>query len=198
MEVITGSIEERIIHASFDILEKEGMNGATTKKIAQQANVSEVTLFRKFKNKQNLIETAKKYYYTNLLQKLEKIFDYEKDMEIEIYLKTCLDKTINLTENELNLIKIGMEEVRNIPIEDKIFPKINETITNKLTEFFTIKIKQNEIKNINPEILSLSIFSIIFEAMLLWKVYGKTPKYSIHKYSEDFLDIILNGIKSDV
>ena len=91
-----------------------------------------------------------------------------------------------------------MEEVRNIPIDDRIFLKINETVTNKLTEFFTIKIKQNEIKNINPEILSLSIFSIIFEAMLLWKVYGKTPKYSIHKYSEDFLDIILNGIKSDV
>ena len=42
MEVKSGSIEEKIIHASFEILEKEGKSKVTTKKIAQTANVSEV------------------------------------------------------------------------------------------------------------------------------------------------------------
>ncbi|MDO5825750.1 MAG: helix-turn-helix domain-containing protein [Methanosphaera sp.] len=47
----TESTEEKIIVATFDILQREGLQKATTKKIAFEAGVNEVTIFRKFKNK---------------------------------------------------------------------------------------------------------------------------------------------------
>lgn len=197
MEVDIRSTEERIINASFQILEKEGIAGTTTKKIAQQANVSEVTLFRKFKTKQKLIEEVKKYYCNNLINKLNEIFEFTSEISVENYLISCFNKVVNLTNHELNIIKMGIEEVRGIPIEDKLLLKIAETITQKLTDFFKLKIKQKEIRKVNPEILALNIFSILFESIILWKVYGKPLKYSVNKYTEDFLDIILNGIKSD-
>ncbi|MBQ8017346.1 MAG: TetR/AcrR family transcriptional regulator [Methanobrevibacter sp.] len=198
MEVKSGSIEERIINASFHILEKEGISGATTKKIATQAEVSEVTLFRKFENKQKLIEAAKDYYCNNLISKLEEIFESTPETSVEEYLTSCFYKVANLTDYELNIIKVGLEEVRNIPTENKVFLRISETIILKLKNFFSLKIQQNEIRKINPEILALNMFSILFESIILWKVYGKTPQYPIDKYIEDFLDIILNGIKSDI
>ena len=37
-------------------VQKEGVQKATTKKIAAEAGVNEVTIFRKFENKKNLIE----------------------------------------------------------------------------------------------------------------------------------------------
>ncbi len=50
------STDEKIIKAPFSILQKEGFAKATTKKIAAEAGVNEVTLFRNFKNKNNLVE----------------------------------------------------------------------------------------------------------------------------------------------
>ena len=195
MEVELESIEEKIIKATFDILENEGLKGATTRKIAKKANVSEVTLFRKFKTKENLIKTAKIYHTETIIKKLNEIFDFNETTSIEDYFTTTFYKVVNLTDKELNIIKIGIEEVRNIPRENNLFLKISETILKKLKEFFILKITQKQIRNVNPDILSLNIFSILFQSMILWKVYGKTPKYEIDKYINDFLDITLNGIK---
>ena len=195
MEVKNGSIEERILEASFHVLEKEGKSKTTTRKIAKYANVSEVTLFRKFKNKKTLLKMTKEYYSTYLIEKLNEIFEYENDTKIEDYLKRVFYDLVNLTETELNIIKIGIEEVRNISGENNLFLKITETTLEKLSEFFTIKIARNEIRDLNPDILSLNIFSILFESIILWKVYKKSLQYEIDKYISDFLDIFLNGIK---
>ena len=197
MEVKNGSVEEKIINASFHILEKEGFSGATTKKIANQAGVSEVTLFRKFESKEKLISIAKEHYSDRFIDKLNQIFDYTPEMSTEEYLTQSFNRTVNLTDNEMTILKVGMEEVRDIPTDKKVFLRISETIIRKLSKFFSLKIKQKEIREINPDILALNMFSILFESIILWKVYGKQPKYKIEKYTEDFLDIILNGIKSD-
>ena len=195
MEVKNGSIEEKILEASFHVLEKEGKSKTTTRKIAKYANVSEVTLFRKFKNKKTLLKMTKEYYSTYLIEKLNEIFEYENDTKIEDYLKRVFYDLVNLTETELNIIKIGIEEVRNITGENNLFLKITETTLEKLSEFFTIKIARNEIRDLNSDILSLNIFSILFESIILWKVYKKSLQYEIDKYISDFLDIFLNGIK---
>ena len=195
MEVKSGSIEERIINASFQILQKEGKSKTTTKKIAEYANVSEVTLFRKFKNKEKLLKVAKEYYCNTLIEKLDKIFEYTPEIAVDEYLINSFYNLVNLTEQELNIIKVGLEEVREISQENNLFLKIAESILEKLSEFFTLKMKRKEIRNVNPDILALNIFSILFESIILWKVYGKTPQYDIDKYINDFLDITLNGIK---
>nr|WP_294999613.1 TetR/AcrR family transcriptional regulator [uncultured Methanobrevibacter sp.] len=197
MEVKNGSVEERIINASFHILEKEGFSGATTKKIAEKAGVSEVTLFRKFESKEKLISIAKEHYSTDFIEKLTEIFQYTPEISVEEYLTQCFNKLVNLTDNELTILKVGMEEVRDIPTDKKVFLRISETIIDELTKFFSLKIEQKELREINPSILALNMFSIMFESIILWKVYGKQPKYNIDRYTEDFLDIILNGIKSD-
>lgn len=197
MEVKNGSVEERIINASFHILEKEGFSGATTKKIAEKAGVSEVTLFRKFESKEKLISIVKEHYSTDFIEKLTEIFQYTPEISVEEYLTQCFNKLVNLTDNELTILKVGMEEVRDIPTDKKVFLRISETIIDELTKFFSLKIEQKELREINPSILALNMFSIMFESIILWKVYGKQPKYNIDRYTEDFLDIILNGIKSD-
>ena len=68
------STDEKIIKATFGILQREGFAKATTKKIASEAGVNEVTIFRNFKNKNNLVETTKNYYLQLLISKLEEIF----------------------------------------------------------------------------------------------------------------------------
>ena len=43
--------EKRILDATIELLDKVGWKGATTKRIAAEAGVNEVTLFRKFRTR---------------------------------------------------------------------------------------------------------------------------------------------------
>ena len=67
--------EEKIVNATFNILQKEGVTKATTKRIAKEAGVNEVTIFRKFENKNNLINVTKDYHMNILIERLREIFD---------------------------------------------------------------------------------------------------------------------------
>src|ERR1700749_523604 len=47
--------EDRILDAAHAVFAKLGVTGATTREIARRANVNEVTLFRLFRNKDELL-----------------------------------------------------------------------------------------------------------------------------------------------
>ncbi|MCG7754959.1 TetR/AcrR family transcriptional regulator, partial [Flavihumibacter cheonanensis] len=80
MQVLTyimDSTEKRILDATIRILDKEGWDGATTKRIAAEAGVNEVTLFRKFKTKKRLLEAAKTRCANKFLDELELLLEID-------------------------------------------------------------------------------------------------------------------------
>ncbi len=198
MEVEKLTTEEKIIDASFKVLKNDGISKITTKKIAQTAGVSEVTIFRKFKTKENLLKIAKKHYLDNLLSKLDETFDFDEDITTEEYLKASFNKAVKLSEIELNMFKIAMEEVIYVKSAEKVIPIISTKIIDKLTEYFKLQIGKNRIRPVNPNVLAITVYGIIFESIILWKVFGQTPKEDIDFYADDFLDILLNGIQTEV
>ena len=56
------SSRNKILDAALQVYAREGFRGATTKLIAQEAGVNEVTLFRKFGSKLALIEASIVYH----------------------------------------------------------------------------------------------------------------------------------------
>ena len=136
MEVYGESTEQKIINASLCVLEQYGLSGTTTKKIANEANVSEVTIFRKFKNKDLLIKACKDYFVEDLLNKLDRILDFDENIETNDYLKLIFNKIVNLSDYELTIIKIALEEIDKVSIENNILLKINEKLILKLKDFF--------------------------------------------------------------
>ena len=88
--------EEKIIEATFRIHQKEGVKKATTNKIAAEAGVNEITIFRKFKTKKNLIEIVKEHYMKIFIDKIENIFDFSEDEEIENYLTSNFNELLQM------------------------------------------------------------------------------------------------------
>src|SRR5262245_48941777 len=52
------SVREALLNAAMHVFAETGSRGATTRRIAQQAGVNEVTLFRHFQSKDELIQAA--------------------------------------------------------------------------------------------------------------------------------------------
>ena len=86
----------------------------------------------------------------------------EKQPDINIVANLDFDNT-NANEH--------IKEVRENLDEYNMHLEISETIIKKLNDFFTVKIEKQEIRDVNPKILAITMFSILFEYTVLLKVY---------------------------
>ncbi|WP_297828168.1 TetR/AcrR family transcriptional regulator [uncultured Methanobrevibacter sp.] len=190
------STDEKIIKATFGILQKEGVTKATTKKIAAEAGVNEVTIFRNFQNKNNLIEVTKEYYLEKFLKKLEEIFDFNDDDDIAGYLQSNFVGLLSIPENDFSIVKVAMEEVRDTPERKQLISRISATVIDKLEEFFKFQIEKGEIRSVDARVLAGMSFSITFQSVILWNVYDLEANVETNLYAKNFLDILYNGIKA--
>lgn len=191
MEIELDKTEQKIVDATIFLLDKEGMNGTTTKKIAKKAEVSEVTVFRKFKSKDNLLKIAKIYYSDYFLEKISDIFINYEDTDLESLLKHIWGKLVNFLDNNLDIIKIALDELMSNPEEEKIFSKFSDEVLKNLTNIFQEQIDKGKIRKINPSAAALTVFSVIVEGIIFWKFESKVSNDDTNKYLDDFLDIFI-------
>lgn len=189
------STSEKIIVATFKILQEEGFQKATTKKIAAKAGVNEVTIFRKFDSKKNLVEITKKYYLEKLMNTLEEIFDFGEDEEIEEYLKITFYGILNLSDDDFSILKVAMEEVREGPEKSLLISQVTDVMLDKLEEFFELQISKGKIRQINARSLAVMCYGVLFQSVVLWKIYNKDLGFESNPYADDMLDMLFNGIK---
>ena len=194
MEIELDKTEQKIVDATIFLLDKEGMNSTTTKKIAKKAEVSEVTVFRKFKSKDNLLKIAKIYYSDYFLEKISDIFTNYEDTDLESLLKNTWWKLVNFLDNNLDIIKIALDELMSNPEEEKIFSKFSDEVLKNLTNIFQEQIDKGKIRKINPSAAALTVFSVIVEGIIFWKFESKVSNDDTNKYLDDFLDIFIKGI----
>ena len=126
--------EEKIIQAATDLFKQQGYTKATTASVAKEAGVSEVTVFRYFKTKENLFKQVVKNITSKagLSSITEGFFtgDTEKDLLF------IADHALRYFIKEGKTIRMMMFETINHP---EIVPMISETpmrnIKN-LSEYF--------------------------------------------------------------
>ena len=135
--------EDKILDATIKLLDKDGWKGATTKRIASEAGVNEITLFRKFHSKEQLLKAAKKRSANRFLDEIELLFKIEDNGDIKTYLITIWKNASKMIGKRINLIRISMEEVRGIPFEEKVLPKISKMIIEHLVNYFQKKIDKD-------------------------------------------------------
>jgi AcrR family transcriptional regulator len=76
---------DKILQAAIDLMSLKGYSATTTKEIAQLAGVSEMTLFRKYNNKQEILDCLIEKYTSSFRSK--KLFTENKlvyDLEIDL------------------------------------------------------------------------------------------------------------------
>lgn len=132
---------------------------------------------------------------TRLLSKLEETFDFDEDDDIKEYLKRSFHGILEFTEEDFSIIGVAMQEIKGSSDRKLLISQITDAIINKLEEFFLLQLEKGRIKNVNSKAISLMCFSIIFQSLILWQIYGETTDIESDYFADDYLDIIFNGIK---
>ena len=98
---------EQIIEAAIKVFIRKGLQ-ATTQELANEAEVAEVTLYRKFGNKQKLFITViksvlEKKFHSHIMMQAE-------TQETQEFLRAIIDNRLNVLSKNRNLVKMLISE----------------------------------------------------------------------------------------
>lgn len=101
--------EEKILKAATKLFSEYGYNGTPTKRIAEVAGVNEVTIFRHFKNKSNILQAVIRHfsYEGNIIEKISKDITGDLIKDLSIFAE---DYYMFLVNN-IKMYKIQIKEI---------------------------------------------------------------------------------------
>jgi len=161
--------EDKILNASIVLFSQKGFTAVTTKEIAKEAGVSEMTLFRHFESKHNLFEKAFDRFiltpkFLVLYEGLE--WDLERDLN-----KICSSYLDTLCKNQKIILMHFKNEELNPDFDATLFNFPNEF--KKLLGYYFQEMKNRGTINENPETLAMSFLATNFGLFITSLVMNK-------------------------
>lgn len=159
----------RIMSTALQLFSEQGYTRATTKQIAEKANVNEITLFRHFGNKETLFQETLEFYVQemHLKDEIERLIsqDFEKSMcEIAVdYLEYC--------KRNRSLYLIQMRLPDNMKKFVKL--KMSRGFKRGIIPYFT-HLQSEELVNGDPEKMAATFINSILGAYTIFLLSNDT------------------------
>jgi len=107
---MTDDTVQKIINAALKVFGEKGYKGATTRVIAEKAGFSELTLFRKFKTKENLFDMALVQNIIKFKKEFHSVLAENKSEDSEEFLRTLINDIAKLVNDNFEFIHITNNE----------------------------------------------------------------------------------------
>ncbi len=186
--------KKKIIEAALKLFSKKGYLGATTKEIAREAKVAEVTLFRYFPSKEALFEEVINTY--SFFPKLKAILSEIQDKNYIEALKIIAQNFLNLLESKKDLIKIMHSEMQRYPDQiKKIYENVIDSTVNLLSDYFKSLQKEGILRDFNTEIAARAFLGMFFSYFYVREIKEcvSVQKSNIEEIIYVYVSIFANG-----
>lgn len=167
----------KILNSALKLFSQKGFLGTTTKEIAKEAKVAEVTLFRYFTSKENLfIEVLKSQSF---LPTLKDLLPKLKNMEYKKSLKTIAKYYFDLLTKKKDLICIMHTEIFQYPaqiraIHSKMIHEVYLVFASYLYELKKSGILK---KDLDTTYASLAYFGMLFNLFIKKELLKKKDRF---------------------
>jgi len=185
---------QRLLNAAFQSFSRDGFHGATTREIARRAKVNEVTLFRHFRNKKQLLRAVLEQGLardTALMESLTWNQDLRK--HVAEYARHYLD---HLEEKEA-FVRALVAEVRLLPPSVRqICAEVIGPLRQRLIDSLKRAQRGGLVReDVNIECAIDVLRDALYSRML--RQGGFIPgNYSREAYLESLVDIFVRGIET--
>ncbi len=165
---MTGSTtQNRIIEAAIELVNEKGYKGATTKMIAEKANVNEVTLFRHFGSKKGIVEAAiHKYSFDELANILS---DFEKNLTWNLHddVRHLARQYQGFIEKRREIILISLKESGQFPELDQMISHVPLAYKQKLISYFSEMMDRGKIRTVDADATAANFMFLNFGYFML-------------------------------
>ncbi len=184
---------ERILKASLAIFSERGYLGTTTKDIAIEAGVAEVTLFRHFLSKERLFGEVVKTY--SFLPTLKGLLPELRDMDYRDALFEIARRFLERLSERRALIQIMHAEAHRYPEKVKeIYHRFIDEIFKTLASYFEGLQERGAIRDFDPEIAARAFLGMFYSYFTTREMLTrKKTKTMDREVIEVFVDIFIKG-----
>jgi AcrR family transcriptional regulator len=191
----TSNTKELLLQATLKLISEKGYLGTTTREIAKEAGVTEITLFRNFGSKEFLFEEVLKTY--TFLPKLKELLPELEGLPIEEALTLIATRLLLSLKERKAMIKIMYQEVTSYPVKIReVYNKFTEEVRAILANFIrTLQERGSLRKDISPEVVArvyLAIFISYFRQEEIMRTSGM-KKQNMEKYVQEVISMFIHG-----
>jgi AcrR family transcriptional regulator len=185
---------DKILEAALKLFSQKGFLGATTREIAREAGVAEVTLFRHFPSKEALFEEVIRRYsflpaLKGILPGLEQAGYEEALLEIA---RRCLEKL----EERKDVIRIMLAERHHYPSKVKrIFRGFIGDMIRMLADYFRQLQARGILRDFDPDVGAKSFLGSLFAYVNFLGFFLGTSGRGGHddRFAEEFVKLFIEG-----
>ncbi len=187
------SMEEKIMHAAFDIFSREGYDSTTTRKIAQAADVNEVTIFRKFGCKGELAKAVIERHKTYTLGYVTDLIGAAESAGLEAGLDViCNGMMKYFTARGNFIISMVFGGWNNDAVSPHIMAVPGELI-RMLSGYMERQIRAGKMRRIDTAVASMQMISFLIMLHFSSQTFLPLRPEESSKKIRAYLDIILSG-----
>jgi AcrR family transcriptional regulator len=151
---------QKIIDAAMSLVKDKGYVATTTRDIAQLAGVNECTLFRKFKNKKDIVLNGieQEKWRGNLTPDVFKNVKWELASDLEMFMTEYMNR---ITPDFVKL-SIGLRAPQLYGESAPLVMKVPQVFLSSLTDYFKEMVNRGKMPEADLECLAMTIFSSTF------------------------------------
>jgi AcrR family transcriptional regulator len=171
----------KLMHAAIDLMAEKGYKGVSTKEIAAAAGVSEMTLFRNFGSKINLLDKAVDHYHYSV--EMTQIFNKNVVWDLRSDLLMISQMYHELMERNRKLFLIVLSDNELTEIREKA-QKHPRKLLELLTNYFIDMQRKNKLIPTDAEMQAITFMWMNYGAFMS-QLFVKSELTTISK--QDFI-----------
>jgi AcrR family transcriptional regulator len=186
--------EQRILDAAMRVFGRDGVSGATTREIARVARVNEVTLFRHFRSKNELLRkmvlcSAKQYDPVFAAASVKSRADFRRTV------RGFADAYVQKLRSNEDLVRTFIGELkRHLKLSRSLFVEASKVTRQRFIDFLKEAQKARLVRNeIDPMTAADALTGMLMSGALRRPLTESF--YTSERYAETCVDLFLKGIE---
>lgn len=185
---------QKIIDAAMMLIRENGYVATTTKAIAKAAGVNECTLFRKFKNKKDIVLQGVNQagWRANVTPQIFEDVQWDLQADIEMFMRAYMDR---MTPDFVKL-SIGLRAPQIYEETSSMIMKVPQAFLSSFTQYLNKMYDLGKIPKADFDALALAIFSSAFGYSFLNASFGKElSNVEKEEYIKSSVQMFIKGFK---
>lgn len=184
---------QKIVDAAMTLIRDKGYVATTTKEIARVAGVNECTLFRKFKNKKDIVLQGvnQAQWRANVTPEIFENVKWDLQADIEMFMRAYMDR---MTPDFVNL-SIGLRAPQLYEETASLIMKVPQAFLSSFTEYLKKMYEKGKIPKADFEALAMTVFSSTFGFTFLSASFGnELSKVEKDEYIKSSVQMFIKGL----
>lgn len=191
----TLATRNRILSAALTLFSEKGYVGATTREIAMEAGIAELTLFRHFPKKELIMEELLRT--RSSLTSLQDVMPQVRKLPLKPALITIANVFLASLRDQKDLNRIFLAEYARYPEQVKAMHCAFTTdLFNTLASFFRELQAQNVLREMDALAAAQTFFGIFYAYFISHDLIGfiELPERTEEQNISQYLDVYIHGI----